>query len=81
MSRRDFEAIAKIISTLREDSLYAVLTKDRCRWIDSGDLVNQLSNYFRSQNPRFDRDRFWNACQTEVENDTSNSNRSVSPLV
>ena len=81
MSRRDFEAIAKIISTLREDSLYSPFARDRYKWIDSNDLVNQLADYLLSQNPRFDYDRFYNACQTEVENDTSNSNRSVSPLV
>lgn len=81
MSRRDFEAIAKIISELREDAIQ-VDTRDLTRWIDSNDLVNQLADYLLSQNPRFDYDRFYNACQVrEYENDTSNSDCSVYPLV
>lgn len=73
MSRRDFEAIAKIISELREDSL--------C-WIDSVDLINKLADYFRSRNSRFDFSKFYNACNIRGgENDISDSNRSVSSLV
>ena len=65
MSRRDFEAIAKIISELKEDSLYAVFDRDKNKWIDSDSLVNQLADYLLSQNPRFDYDRFYNACQAK----------------
>ena len=85
MSIRDFEAIAKIISVLREDSLFGIndlKNKNKYSWINSNELINQLANYFLSQNPRFDFDRFYDACMIrEYENDISNSNRSVSPLV
>ena len=82
MSRRDFEAIAQIISELREDSLYSPFARDKYKWIDSNDLVNQLADYLLSQNPRFDYDRFYNACQVrECENDTSNSDCSINSPV
>ena len=65
MTRRDFEAIAQIISTLREDAIQD--TRDLTKWIDSNDLVNQLADYLLNQNPRFDFDRFYNACQVKGE--------------
>ena len=82
MSRKDFKAIAKIISELREDSLYATFNRDKYKWIDSDRLVFKLGEYFRDQNPRFEFGRFYDACQIrEYENDISDSNRSVSSLV
>ena len=81
MTKRDFEAIAKIISELRNDSLYSPFDRDKCKWIDSRNLVSDLCDYFQRCNPRFDDVKFISACQMEVENDISDSNRSVSPLV
>ena len=60
MSRRDFEAIAKII---RENTTKSV--EEAQSFVYTSDLVDQLADYLLSQNPRFDYDRFYNACQAK----------------
>lgn len=53
MSRKNFEAIAKAISDASEcDNTEDLLTV----------LLNDLCRHFRTENPNFDRDRFFTAC-------------------
>ena len=65
MSRKDFEAIAQIISELKNDSLYFPFDKDQYRWIDSANLIFKIGKYFRDQNPRFEFPRVYNACKAK----------------
>lgn len=51
MTKRHFEAIAKILATA--DGMYEYHTKVY--------IANQLADYFEQENPRFDRDRFLKA--------------------
>jgi hypothetical protein len=67
MTRRDFEAIAQIISELKNDSLYSAYQIDQYKWIDSGSLIFKLGKYFRDQNPRFEFARFYNASKAKGE--------------
>ena len=76
MSRRDFEAIAKII---RENTTKSV--EEPLPFIYKDYLVDELCDYFSTRNPRFDGYRFGVACRREVENDTSNSDCSAYPPV
>lgn len=48
MTRKHFEAIAAIINSNAD---YQVQ-----------DVAEELASYFKSENPRFDRDRFMTAC-------------------
>ena len=57
MSRRDFEAIAKIV---RENITESV--EEAQSFVYTSDLVDQLSDYFLNRNPRFDEFRFRCAC-------------------
>lgn len=53
MTKKHFEAIAAILSEVHEDY----------RFDGAVDAVaNRLSDYFKSENSRFDRDRFLAAC-------------------
>ena len=59
MTRKHFKAIAEIISN------------ERINWGDSPNppnsaldhVVEALSEYFASENPNFDKDKFWDACK------------------
>jgi len=62
MSRRDFEAIAKIIRENITES-----EEEARSFIYTGDLVDQLCNYFSTRNPRFNEFRFCCACYREVK--------------
>ena len=54
MSKKHFIAIAKILSTQ-----IGMLEKDHIK------LAIGLADYFQTQNPNFDRQRFINACNVE----------------
>lgn len=56
MTRKDFEAIAAIISTVKErkNTFEA--------WEAINSLTDELSDFFETVNPQFDRDRFFTAC-------------------
>ncbi len=60
MTKKDFIAIAKIISesTMQDGELPTTLHKEN--------LVNQLGNYFGTVNIKFDYSKFVTACNKEV---------------
>ena len=62
MTRRDFEAIAKII---RENITKSV--EEPLPFVYTDELVDQLSAYFLNCNPRFDEYRFRLACRDRGE--------------
>ena len=57
MTRKDYVATAKILNQFAES-------------IDSHvfqDLVFEFSEWFSADNPRFDEDKFWDACVKQLE--------------
>jgi len=59
MSKKDYQAIARAIYTATQEeagSTEAVLGIEHVR--------NNISDYLASDNPRFDRERFIEACET-----------------
>jgi len=57
MTRKDYIETAKILNQLSNE-------------IDSKqfqDLIFEFSEWFASDNPRFDENRFWDACVKEME--------------
>jgi hypothetical protein len=58
MTRKDYVETAKILNQFVTE-------------IDSKtfqDLVFEFSEWFSSDNPRFDEDKFWDACVKQLEN-------------
>lgn len=53
-NKKDYEAIAKIIKNSYFEEDPSIVNKDR--------LVEGFSDYFERSNPRFDRDKFYEAC-------------------
>ena len=67
MTKKDYEAIASIIRHLK-DGLDTIILDE---WYEDEELIeimieeliNQLSNYFWTDNAQFDKQRFKAACQ------------------
>lgn len=59
-TRKHFKAIAKIIK--ESDTL---VIKSAGRIGPRGNLEEKLADYFKQNNPRFDRDKFIAACSLE----------------
>lgn len=62
LTRKDFKAVAEIIKgSLPQDKTsqndYLCGKRDALWW-----AADDLADYFATQNPRFDRDRFMRAC-------------------
>jgi rhamnogalacturonyl hydrolase YesR len=57
MTRKDYVETAKILN-LFVDEMDSKTFKD---------LVFEFSEWFMSDNPRFDENRFWDACTKEIE--------------
>jgi hypothetical protein len=53
MTKRHFEAIAAILDGVRDDYRFDGA-------VDA--MANRMADYFKSENPRFDRDLFLAAC-------------------
>ena len=63
-SKKHFEAIAKIVRDAKTDlksAPNATVARDEVHAM----IAEDLSEYFASQNPRFDRSRFLKACGLE----------------
>ena len=56
-SHKDYEAVASIIDSRRNEAEFAVEGEDIVF-----DIANDLATYFFQDNGRFDRDRFLEAC-------------------
>lgn len=63
MSKRDYEAIAAIIKERREaaDKVKSGHIRFTTRFAAAA-IARLLADYFASANPRFDRDKFLEAC-------------------
>jgi hypothetical protein len=57
MTKRHFEAIAKILKSAREDAIAIGETP-----LQTSDVALGMADYFANENPRFDRARFLTAC-------------------
>ena len=57
LSKKDYIAIAKIISDCDN------ITKGSDTYINSLDLIFDLTEYFEADNPRFARGKFFDACK------------------
>ena len=58
MTRKDYVETAKILNLFADN-------------IDSHvfqDLIFEFSEWFSADNPRFDEDKFWDACVKQLEN-------------
>ena len=68
MTRKDYVAIAKVISSTPSDTLY----EDMIR----ADIAHRLADYMEQDNPNFNRNKFIEACsRVEVQavpSDTAN---------
>lgn len=56
VTKKDFEAIAEIIKNKTSH------VNPQLLFIPTIGLVRKLADYFTTQNPRFDRQKFLNAC-------------------
>ena len=57
LSRQDFEGIAKAIRSIQID------------WREREKLVDLLSQHFEKRSPRYQRNRFFQACLPRIEQD------------
>ena len=57
MTRKHYQAMARVIHATRDRLDYATLAF----------LIGTLSNELKADNPRFDHDRFWDACMDGYE--------------
>lgn len=65
MTKKDYEAIARVLSLkaeLIERTIHAPAVADAKRAL-LADIVDGLAEMFASENPRFSRERFAQACQ------------------
>lgn len=65
MTRKDYEAIAQVLSTtseLIERTIHAPAVADAKRAL-MAEIVNGMAEMLASENPRFSRERFTQACQ------------------
>lgn len=63
MTKRDYQAIARAIYQTRE-MIYRDPSHDEVRDLLLADLAERLSDVMAADNPRFDRERFIEACET-----------------
>jgi hypothetical protein len=61
MTKRHFEAIARIFA-LRAGFDMSTIDYDNGYNTAVARLANDMADYFETENPRFDRDRFMEAC-------------------
>lgn len=65
MTKKDYEKIAQVFRSLDQFTNYATETYSaRDAWID---LRNRIATEFAIDNPRFDRQRFYDACYSQRE--------------
>lgn len=58
LTKKHFKAIAEIIRTSRD----VIITYTSNKPIAECDVAEHLADYFATQNPRFDRQKFLDAC-------------------
>jgi hypothetical protein len=62
MTRKDYVKVAEILSNYFATSVF-----DEQGEMLFADLVDEFSLMFETDNPRFDENRFWDACVKEME--------------
>lgn len=62
LTRKDFKAVAEII---KENTHERLSIGGKAVWLSKQHTCRDLANYFTTQNPRFDRERFMTACGLE----------------
>jgi hypothetical protein len=62
MTKKHFEAIAKIMKRYYARPEWYVKYSGNSVQILLNELINELADYMQDANPRFDRDRFTKAC-------------------
>ena len=62
MTKKHYEAIAAILEKYRNAPLYEA---DYSDYRTAEHIAAELADYFATDNPRFDRARFWQACGIE----------------
>ena len=60
LTKKDFKAVAGIIKASIDVTIIYSTTEPHTTI--KGNIAKELANYFATQNPRFDRDRFMQAC-------------------
>lgn len=60
MTKKHYEAIARIFRGIELDTDGFIETHYE-------NIVSRLADYFESENPRFDRDKFLSACGVELK--------------
>jgi hypothetical protein len=63
MSKKDYQAIAAALYTARKDSGINEYSSTREIWIHEC-VVQNIASVLEDGNPRFDRERFIEACET-----------------
>lgn len=67
MTRKDYEAIAKVLNEYRKDTEQTTTGENlRTRLDTIGDVVEILSDLFQAENPSFQPNRFYFACNSEM---------------
>lgn len=63
LTKKDFKAVAEIIT----ENTNEINNDNYCHYyfVPRNRLVMELANYFATQNPYFDRERFMQACGLE----------------
>lgn len=65
MTRKDYELIASAIRKEHADAYLMGMHQDAAR-MTLGLLAKRLSNELKATNPRFDSERFYNACFSQL---------------
>lgn len=63
LSKKHYQAIARAIHEARKDTAPTNASPQRELWIE-GAIVRNIANTLQADNPRFDRARFIEACET-----------------
>jgi len=64
MTRKDYNAVAAAVRNTMHDATRRVKCDDELGAVETAleDLVGRLVLIFKDDNPHFDSDRFWKAC-------------------
>ena len=62
LTKKDFKAVAEIIEDNTTEIDGDCLKYNHYQVVSRNSLVMELADYFATQNPRFDRERFMKAC-------------------
>jgi len=61
LTQKDFKTVAEIVRKSKD----LIITYSTAKPYVKCDVVDNLADYFATQNPRFDRDRFMRVCGLE----------------